>query len=234
MIILYNFVSGVQCKSAREIFFLIIFSGRYNSSVCSSLTSPSSISGVAVLRGGVVISLLGVVVMCCSAFRLSVEESLVQLRNDTGSFPVWFPEDCSVASTYFCIWFPLGGDVWLALFVYKVKFLLVLFLSSCFVMISVGCCQTISGIGGSLVISFVSGLSRAVPEWRRGVVSLKVGLQLGHSHPSYLEYFSVGLGFVLPAVYSWEAVCSLRLLHGSISLWSGLFCHMSHRVKRQV
>ena len=49
--------------------------------------------------------------MCCSAFWLSVEESLEQLRNDTGSFPVWFPEDGSVASTYFCGWVPLVCDV---------------------------------------------------------------------------------------------------------------------------
>ena len=186
------------------------------------------------MRGGVVISLLGVVVMCCSTFWLSVEESLEQLRNDTGSFPVWFPEDCSVVTTWFCCWVPLGGDVWLAISAFKVELLLVWIISSCFVMISVGCCQTTSGIGGSLVISFVSGLSRAVPEWRRDVVGLKVGLQLGHSHPSYFEYFSVGLGFVLPAVFSWETVCSLRLLEGSISLWGGLFCHLSHRVERQV
>ena len=172
--------------------------------------------------------------MCCSAFWLSVEESLEQLRNDTESFSVWFPEDCSVVTTWFCGWISLGGDVWLATFVFKVELLVVLFISSCFVMISVGCCQTTSGIGGSSVILFVSGLSRAVPEWRRGVVSLKVGLQLGHSHPSYLEYFSVGLGFVLPAVYSWEVVCSLRLVQGSISLWGGLFCQMSHKVERQV
>ena len=186
------------------------------------------------MRGAVIISLLGVVVMCCSAFWLSGKESLEQLMNDTGSFPVWFPEDCSVVTTWFCCWVPMGGDVWLATFVFKVESVLLLFIWSCFVLISVGCCQTTSGIRGSLVFSFVSGLSRAVPEWRRGVVSLKVGLQLGHSHPSYFEYFSVGLGFVLPAVCSWEAVCSLRLLQGSISLWSGLFCHMSQRVERQV
>ena len=172
--------------------------------------------------------------MCCSVFWLSVEESLERVRNDTGSFPVWFPEDCSLLTTWLFCWIPLGGDFWLATSVFKVESSLMLFISSCFVMISVGFCQTTSGIGGSLLISFVSGLSRAVPEWRRGVVSLKVGLQLGPSHPSYFEYFSVGLGFVLPAVYFWEAVCSLRLLQGSISLWSGLFCHMSHRVGRQV
>ena len=153
------------------------------------------------MRVHVVVSPSGVVTTCCSAFWVSVEDPLEQLRNDTSSFLVWFSDDCSVASTYFCGWFPLGGDVWLATSAFKVEFLLVLFLSSCWVMISVGCCRTTSGIGGSLVISFVSGLSRAVPEWRRGLVSLEVGLHLGNSHPSYFEYFSVGLGFVLPAVY---------------------------------
>ena len=148
--------------------------------------------------------------------------------------PVWFPEDCSLVTTWFCCWIPLGGDVWLATSVFKVKSLLILFKLSRFVLISVGCCQTTSGVGGSLVFSFVSGLSRAVPEWRRGVVSLKVGLQLGHTHPSCLEYSSVGLCFVLPAVYFWEAVSSLSLLQSNISLWIGLFCHMSHRVERQV
>ena len=106
----------------------------------------------------------GVVTTCCSAFWVSVEESLERLRNVTGSFPVWFSEDCSVASTYFCGWFPLGGDVWLSTLVFKVESLVILFTSSCFVLISVGCCQTTSGIGVNLVSSIVSGLSRAVPE----------------------------------------------------------------------
>ena len=172
--------------------------------------------------------------MCCSVFWLLVEESLEQLGNDTGSFPVLFPEDCSVASTYFCGWVPLGGVVWRATSVFEVESLVILLTSSCFVMVSVGCCQTTSGIRGSLVVLLVSGMSRAFPEWRRGAVSLKVGLQLGHSRLSHFEYFSVGLGFVLPAVYFWAAVCSLRLLQGSISPWSGLFCHMSHRVGKQV
>ena len=172
--------------------------------------------------------------MCCSAFWLSVEESLEQLRNVTGSFPVWFPEDCFVVTTWFCCWIPLGGDVWLATFVFKVESLLIIFTSSCFVLISVGYCQTTSGIGGSLVISFVSGLSRAVPEWRRGVVSLK-GWATAWTFPSELLcIFLCWAGFVLRAVYLWEAVCSLSLLQGNISLWSGLFFHMSHRVERQI
>ena len=49
--------------------------------------------------------------MCFCAFWLSVGESLEQLSNDTGSFPVGFLEDCSVVSTWFCCWNPLGGDV---------------------------------------------------------------------------------------------------------------------------
>ena len=49
--------------------------------------------------------------MCCSVFWLSVEESLEQLRNGTGSLTVWFLEDCSVVTTWLCDWVPLGGDV---------------------------------------------------------------------------------------------------------------------------
>ena len=74
---------------------------------------------------------------------------------------------------------------------------------------------------GSFGISVVSGLSVAAPEWRRGVFSLKFGLQLGHSHLSCFDPFSVGVGFVFPVVCSGEAVCWLRLRQGNISLWSG-------------
>ena len=60
------------------------------------------------------------------------------------------------------------GFPWVATFdllhFFKVELIVVLFISSCFAVISVGCCQTTSGIGGSLVISFVSGLSHAGPE----------------------------------------------------------------------
>ena len=87
-------------------------------------------------------------------------------------------------------------------------------------MVSVGCCQTTSGIGGSFGIPFVSGLSHAAPEWRRGVASLKFELQLGHSHLSCFAQFSAGLGIVLPVVYFGQAVCLQRLLQGNISLWS--------------
>ena len=58
-------------------------SGRYISFVCSSLTSPSSISGVAVVRGEVNVSPLGVVTTCCSGFWVLVE-FLEQSRDGTG------------------------------------------------------------------------------------------------------------------------------------------------------
>ena len=186
------------------------------------------------MRGGVVVSPLGVVTTWCSVFWVLVEEFFEQSKNDTGSFPVWFPEGCSVPTTWFCGWVPLGGDVWLATFVLKVESLWVLFKLSWFATFSVGCCQTTSGIGGSLDISFISGLSHAAPEWRRGFFSLKLGLHLGHSRLSCFELYSVDLGSVLPVVYSVAAVSLLRLLQVSISLWSGYFYHMSHRVEGQV
>ena len=136
-------------------------------------------------------------------------------------FPVWLPEGCSVANTWFCGWVPLSGDAWLATLVFQVESLLVFSRLSWSLMVSVGCCQTTSGIGGSFVNSFNSDLSHADPDWKRGVASLKFELQLGYSHLSCFAHFFVGLGFVLPVVYSGEAVCLLRLLQSNISLWSG-------------
>ena len=207
--------SKISCFRFRT---TVDVNGRYISFVCSSRTNPSPISGVAVVRSGVVMTPLKVVTTCCSVFWVLVEEFLEKSRNGTGSFPVWLPEGCSVASTWFCGWVFLGGDVWLAKVVFKVESFLVLLELCWFVTISVGSCQTTSGIGRILDISFVYCLSHAAPEWRRGVGSLKFGLQLGHSRLSYFEHFSADLGFVLPVVYSVEAVCLLRLLQGRISL----------------
>ena len=231
---LFSKYRDTQSTSSFRFRTTVDVNGRYIWFVCSSRTNTSSISGVGVVRGGVVVSPLRVVSTCCSVFWVLEKEFLEQSRSGTGSFPVWFLEGCSVATTWFCGWVPLVSNVWLATFVFKVEPLFVLFKLSWFVTISVGCCQTTSEIGGCLVISFVSGLSRASPEWRLGVVSLKFGLQLRHSRLSYFEHFSVELGFVLPVVSSVEAVCLLRLLQGSFSLWSGWFYHMSHRVGRQV
>ena len=173
------------------------------------------------MRGGVVVPPVGVVTTFCSVFWILVEEFLEQLRDGTGSFPVWFPGSCSVASTWFCDWVFLGGDVWLATFVFKFVSYSVLFKISWSVMISVGCCQTTSGIGRSFDISFVSGVSHAATEWRSGVFSLKFRLQLGNSHLSCFVHFFAGLGFVRLVVDSGKAVYLLRLLQDSISLWSG-------------
>ena len=88
-------------------------------------------------------------------------------------------------------------------------------------MASMGCCQTTPGNSGSFGFSVASVLSSAAPEQTRGVSSLKFGLQLGHFYLSCIENIFVGFGFVLPVVYSREAVCLLRFLQGNISLWSG-------------
>ena len=49
--------------------------------------------------------------MCCSVFWISVDDFLEEVGNGTGSFPVWYFEDCSVATTWFCGWVVLCGDV---------------------------------------------------------------------------------------------------------------------------
>ena len=104
---------------------------------------------------------------------------------------------------YVVLWLSSLGWRRLACYSYlEVDSLLVLFKLFWSVMVSVGCCQTTSGIGGSFGILVVSGLTLAAPEWRRGVSSLMFGLQLGYSHLSCFGHFFVGLGFVLPVFYS--------------------------------
>ena len=180
------------------------------------------------VRGGKVVSPVSVVVACCSDTWISVGRSLAQLRNGTVSYPVWFPGGCSVATTQFCGWFPMGGHVWLAIVVFEVAWV------SCFVeslvvlsklywsvKVSGGCCQTTSKIGGSIGILVDSGLSHAAPEWKRGVSSLTFGLQPERSLLNCFGHLFVGLESVLPAVQSWEVVCSLHLLQNNISQWNG-------------
>ena len=107
---LFSKSRGTYSNSCFRFRTTVDVNGRYISFVRSSRTNPSSISGFAVVRGGVVVSPLSVVTTCCSVFCVLLE-LLEQSRNDTGSFPVWFPEDCSVATTWFCGWVPLGGNV---------------------------------------------------------------------------------------------------------------------------
>ena len=212
---LFSKSRGTYIISCFRFMTNVEINGRYTSFVCSSQTNASSISGVAVVRDKFVMSPLRLVTACCSVFWISVGEFLDQSRNGTGSFPIWFLEGCSMAFTWFCGWVLLGGDVWLATFVFRVESLFVLFISSWSVTISVGCCQSTSGIGGSFDNWFVSDLSHAAPEWRRGVFSSKFGLQLGQSHLSCFVHLSAGLGFVLLVVDSGEVVYLLRLLQGS-------------------
>ena len=46
-----------------------------------------------------VVSPIMVDVTCCSDAWISVEQLLEQLGNGTGSFLVWFPGGCSLATT---------------------------------------------------------------------------------------------------------------------------------------
>ena len=178
-----------------------------------------------------VVSPIRVVVTCCSDSWISVWRFLQQLRNGTGSFPVWFPGGCSVTTTQFCGWVSLSSDVCLATVVFEVAWvyyiveIIVVVLSKLYwsVKFPGGCCQTASGIGGRFGVLVASGLSHAAPERRRSVSSLKFRLQLEHSHLSCFGHSSVGFDFVLPVVCSGEAICSQRLLQSNISLWNGYF-----------
>ena len=70
-------------------------------------------------------------------------------------------------------------------------------------------------------------LSVTAPEWRRGISSLKFGLQPEHSHLSCFERFSVGFAYVLPVFYSGgrsvRCVCyKVTFLCGVVSSTTGL------------
>ena len=87
---------GTKTISCFRFRTIVEVNGRQTSFVCSSLTNAYQLP---VVRGGVVASALRVVTRCCSVFWISVEQSLEQLRNNTGSLPVWFPRGCSVVAT---------------------------------------------------------------------------------------------------------------------------------------
>ena len=119
----------------------------------------------------------------------------------------------------------LNSGVWVPLFVSVVEFLWLSIKWD-----SWGCCQTISGIGWSLVIF---GLSIAAPEKRRGIFSLNFGLQPEQFHSNHFDWFFLGPDSVFPVFYAREAVYWLHWLHSSTSLWSSLFSHMSYSVDKQ-
>ena len=95
--------------------------------------------------------------------------------------------------------------------------------------VSWGCCQTISGIGGSINL-VVFCLSVAAPEWRRGIFSLNFGLQLEELRWSHFGWLSLGFDSVSPIFCAGEAVEWLHWLQSNNSLWNGLFFDTSHRV----
>ena len=193
------------------------------------------------MRGGIFVFSVIVVFACCSDFWISLRRFLEQLRNCTGSFLFDFLGECSVATTQFCGWVPLGGDVWLVTVVwegswveyiaesyeYFLSYIILWLFPEVF-------CQTTSAVCGSFEISVVSDLSHAASERRLDASSLIIGLQVKQFHLSCFEHFSVGLNFVLPVVNSGEVVYSLRLLQSSVSLWNGKFYQRSQMVSRQV
>ena len=147
-------------------------------------------------------------------------------RDDSVSDPdtwdeVSFIVDLCASTSFFCL------GVWVCLRVSLVKSLWIVVK-----WVSWGCCQTTSGIGGS-VKWVASGLSVAAPEWRHGIFSLNSGLQPGYFHLSHFEQLFLGPDFVFPVFSAGEAVYWLHWLYDSISLWNGLSYHMSHRVGKQ-
>ena len=65
--------SSISCFRFRTI---LEVNGRFTSFVCSFRTNASSINGVAVVRGGVVVFPLRVVITCCSVFWVMIKEIL--------------------------------------------------------------------------------------------------------------------------------------------------------------
>ena len=164
-----------------------------------------------------------VVIMCFLCFWMSVGQLLELCGNSTCPFPE-FSRNCSVADPEFRIWNHLGGDVWLAtsticLFsISWIVFWLVLLLESLCLLsnlwwltsVSGACCLATAGIGNNAVVLAVSGLSHAIPEWRRDVLSLEFGSQPGH----FQFYWSVSRCWFWP--------CSIGLLLRGGGLFAAL------------
>ena len=119
-------------------------------------------------------------------------------------------------------WQPLAchSRLWSFLNTVFCRVIIILFKLHWFVIVSSGCCQTTSGFGWSFGLSVVSGLSNAAPEWRRGVSSLNLGLQLEHSYLNCFGLLSVGLDLVLPVVYSGSQ--SLRCVCSEVLFLCGM------------
>ena len=175
--------------------------GIYNSLVCSSLIHPSSTCGVVDARREILLSPSAEVIVCSHDSWMSVGQLLELCRKSTCSFPD-FSRNCSVAVLelwvesllvatfsllhHLFVSFLSSGVVRLVL----LAELLCLLSSLCWLKGVFGSwCQTTSGIGDTPVVLAVSGLSHAVPEWRRDVLSLKREPQPWH----FRLYWSVCL-----------------------------------------
>ena len=123
----------------------------------------------------------------------AVIQLIEQVRNGTGSFPVWFSVGCSVAITLFCGWWRRLTGYLRCLKLLSILYVRVVIYIFQFMWIYKrfrGYFQTTSGIDGSFAVLVVSGLSHAAPEWRRAVSIFKFGL---HLEPFTSESFSAFL-----------------------------------------
>ena len=161
----------------------------------------------------VVMSVLFCSISCCCFVE--------SLGHCTGVFLVWFCRSDSVSDPHTWDDVSFTGDVCASTSFLRLM-LLVDLLCISIKWVSWCCCQTILRFGRSLV---VSGLSIAVPEWRRVIFSLNLGLQSRYFHSSHFDWLFLVPEFVFPVF------CAT--VHSSIYLWSGLSCHMSQRVDKQ-
>ena len=190
-------------------------SGIESSFVVSSLTSRSSSWEAVILGQGTFSSPLWLAVISVLISWITGWLSWESMRHCTSVLQVWFYGNGSVLgldtwdevsltgnvcdSTNFL---RLNSSVWVLLWASLVEFLWILTR-----WVSWGCCQTTSGIGGSLV---VSQLSTAASEWRRGFLKIKIELQLGHFHSNHLDCLFVRPDSVFLVLCAGEAVCWLH------------------------
>ena len=197
------------------------------------------------VRGELLLSPSGLVLMCFLEFWISVGQLFELSRHSTCSLREFY-WNCSVLVPELWSWNPFGGDIWLATSVNCffsrswVVWLVLLAESFCSLSrlwwltgVSGGCCQLFSGNGGNPVVLAVSVVAHAVPEGRRRVPSLRLGPQLGHLQFYWSVCLVVDFDFAPRVFYSEEAVYLLNSLHNNIFLWKGSFCHRSHRVGLQ-
>ena len=162
-----------------------------------------------------------------------------------GLWTGWRRVASSVSTLELWSWNPSGDDIWLAtsgicLFLSsRVAWLVWLAESLCLLSslwwltgVSGVRCQTTSGISDNPVVLTVSGRSYAVPEGIRGILTLKLGPQPGYFQLYCFVWLVVDFDFVPSSFYCEEVVCLLHWLQKIIFLWSGSFCHRSHRVGR--